>query len=234
MTIACHYCSDACVVGGAMPWANGTTHITVCPYCDPGASPLLKFKPTVTPFTGSIMPVPGFTADTDGMSVWVEPDMPGERVIIVADTKCRMWCWSDKGRYVMDEEMLDELTLLATHISMDGWPEYGQGMAFEGLMCGEELWLYLVLPLTSLLDGADDHILGGRRFDLKKAVEALGPTLSYRLMPTRHIKCAKTINTAELDAACDEFGVDAVMVKQIQGYWGKTPCWTRYEREADF
>lgn len=232
--MSCDYCNSIGVVGGTMPWPNGTSHAAPCSYCS--SSPALKFKPGVTPWTGSIMPVPEWDASAylPAFSLYAEPDLGGERVIVVVDPACRMWCWGEFGKYAMSKMLIDELTVLATEIMFEGHKEYACGIAFEGVMVGSDLALYMAVPLLSLLDGVDTHHLGTRRLDLEVAVKRAGEALSYSLIPRIMLTAKKKVEQSDIDRACERLGVDAIMVKQVQGYWGVTPCWTRAKREEDF
>lgn len=241
--MSCDYCNSIGVVGGAMPWTHGTRHAAPCAYCS--SSPALKFKPGVSPWTGVVMPVPDFAdGEVSAMSIYAEPDLAGERVIIVVDPGCRMWCCGEAGKYVMSQMLIDELTVLATEIMFEGHAEYACGIAFEGLvvgadtsgdpMLGGDLALYMAVPLLSLLDGVDTHHLGTRRLDLEVAVKRAGEALSYSLIPRIMLKARKTLTQAEIDRACTTLGAESIMVKQVQGHWGVTPCWVRCKREEDF
>lgn len=232
--MSCDYCKSIGVVGGSMPWPNGTSHAAPCDYCT--SSPALKFKPGVTPWTGVIMPVPEWnsTVDMPAFSLYAEPDVSGERVIVVVDPKCRMWCWGEGGKYIMSKMLIDELTVLATEVMFDGHDEYACGIAFEGVMVGGDLALYMMVPLLSLLDGVDTHHLGTRRLDLEVAVKDAGEALSYSLIPRIMLKARPKVVQADIDLACDRLGVDSIVVKQVQGFWGVTPCWVRAKREEDF
>lgn len=232
----CDYCEDRGVVGGTMPWRNGGSHANPCAYCT--SSPAMKFKPGVTPWTGVIMPVPDVDKDTPGFSTYAEPDLPGDRVIIVVDPRWRMWCWSETGRYEMSPMLAAELTVLGTQLIFDGFNDrYACGVAFEGIMQDDTLAVYMAVPLLALLDGEDDVDLGARRYDLDEAVKAVGEALSYTLVPRVMVHVSPKLNPATLEHACDKLGVDSIMVKQTRGRWGVTPCWSRYRRapaEEDF
>lgn len=232
--MSCDYCNSVGVVGGAMPWSDGTSHAAPCAYCS--SSPALKFKPGVTPWTGVIMPVPEWDASADmpAFSLYAEPDVGGERVIVVIDPRCRMWCWGESGKYAMSKLLIAELTVLATVMIFEAHKEYACGIAIEGVMVGGDLAIYMLVPLLSLLDGVDTHHLGTRRLDLEVAVNAIGEALSYSLIPRVMLKARQQLEQAHVDEACDTLGVDTVMIKQVQGYWGVTPCWTRAKREEDF
>ena len=159
----CDYCEDKGVVGGVMPWKNGSAHACPCPYCE--GNPVIKFKPGITPWTGVIMPVPDVHKNTPGFSTWAEPDRAGERVIIVIDPRCRMWCWSEKGQYGMPPMLQSELTVLATEVMFEGHgDEYQCGVAVEGVLDeAGDLELYMLVPLIALLDGEDTQTMGCRR-----------------------------------------------------------------------
>jgi len=231
--MSCDYCNSVGVVGGTAPWRNGTSHAVPCSYCN--SSPALKFKPGVSPWTGVVMPVPQFEeGEFSAMSLYAEPDRPGERVIVVVDPACRMWCWGEGGKYVMSNMLKNELTVLATNIMFEGHSEYSCGLAFEGVMVGGDLELYMAVPLLSLLDGEDTHNLGTRRLDLEVAVERTGEALSYSLIPRIMLKARKTLTQAHIDEACELLGTNRIMVKQVQGRWGVKPCWVSAKREEDF
>lgn len=234
----CDYCNNTGVVGGVMPWKNGGAHANACPYC--ASSPVLKFKAGVTPWTGCIMPVPDVHKNTPGFSTYAEPDVPGERVIIVIDPRWRMWCWGENGRFIMSPMLHSELTVLATHMMFEGADEYACGMALEGTFDIEAdvVHLYMALPLLSLLDGKDTKPLGTRRFDLDQAVVAVGEALAYTLVPRVMVHVSEKVKPANLDKACDALFSEHIMVKQTLGYWGVEPCWSKYVRgpaeEEDF
>lgn len=232
--MSCDYCKSIGVVGGSMPWPNGTSHAAPCDYCT--SSPALKFKPGVTPWTGSIMPVPEWDGSTEmpAHSLYAEPDLGGERVIVVIDPTCRMWCWGEGGKYAMSKMLQAELTVLATDVMFEGHAEYACGIAIEGLIVDGDLWIYMMVPLLSLLDGVDTHHLGTRRLDLEIAVKRVGDALSYTLIPRTMMFARKVLDQKAIDRACDNLGTDSIMVKQVQGHWGVTPCWVRAKREEDF
>lgn len=241
--MTCHYCSSIGVVGGTMPWPNGTSHANPCAYCK--SSPALKFKAGATPWTGVVMPVPNFTdGKVSAMSLYAEPDVAGDRVIVVVDPRCRMWCWGETGKYAMSNMLIGELTVLATEIMFDGYPEYSCGVAFEGIVVGSQgqdglitggdLALYVAVPLLSLLDGVDTHNLGTRRLDLELACKRAGEALSYELIPRIMLKARTQLTQAHIDDACKQLNVDSIMVKQVQGRWGVTPCWVRASKTEDF
>lgn len=231
--MTCHYCNNTGVVGGTMPWPNGTSHANPCAYCK--SSPVLKFKPGVTPFTGSIMPVPDVHKDTPGYSTYAEPDLPGERVIVVIDPRCRMWCWGETGRFEMHEGLIAELAVLATQAMFDGFGnEYACGVAVEGIVYNDMLAIYMLVPLIALLDGKDTKTLGSRRYDLDETIGSVGEGIFYTVVPRVMVHASPKVKPASLDAACDALGVDRIMVKQTLGFWGVEPCWSRYVREEDF
>jgi len=216
-----------------MPWKNGGATACPCAYCT--STPTLKFKPGVTPWTGVMMPVPDVHKDTPGFSTYAEPDLPGERVIIVIDPRWRMWCWSEKGQFMMSPMLQGELTILATHMMFEGGDEYACGMAVEGTFDIEQdtVHVYMAVPLISLLDGKDTRTLGARRLDLDQAVTAVGEALAYSLVPRVMVHVSEKVKPVNLDKACGALGTDQIMVKQTLGYWGVTPCWSRYQREED-
>lgn len=231
--MTCEYCNDTGMVGGVMPWKNGTAHANPCPDCT--SSPALKFKPGVTPWTGCIMPVPDVNKDTPGFSTYAEPDLPGERVIVVIAPDFRIWCWGEFGRYAVSQLLIDELTVLASQAMFDApLDEYQCGVAIEGIMSGGDLMIYMLVPLIALLDGEDTQQMGLRRMDLERAVAAVGEALAYKVVPRVMVHASPKVKPANLDAACDALETNRIMVKQTLGYWGVTPCWSRYEREEDF
>lgn len=229
--MSCDYCNGVGVVGGVMPWRGGSAHANPCPYCT--SSPAMKFKPGVTPWTGTLMDVWPVDNETKGMSTYAEPLIKGERMVISIDNRWRINCWAEAGAYQMSPMLISELTVLATQLVFDGFRDrYACGVAFEGIMRDDTLHIYMAVPLLSLLEGEDDLDLGTRRFDLQTACGAVGEALSYTLLPRVMVPVSPIIRTEKLDWACGQLGSDRIVLKQVRGKWGKELSWAWYERPA--
>lgn len=222
----CDYCNDTNLVAGP----NDPPHYVIaCSYCEPSVTPLTRIKPQPSPFKGALMPVPDYVPGKDnGYAVWAEPDVVGERCVVILPSHSRkLLAWTEGGRVTMHKTISSALSDLAEALAFEGWDEWAVGAMFEIILPanGDRPMVYHAMPLIHLLDGHDPIILGLRRNTLEKDWV---PTAAIQLMPRVTITTRPTIDEEVLRRIAIKFGVDNLMIKQSHGSWGREPCWSRY------
>lgn len=231
----CDYCNDTNLVAGP---GHPPHYVVACSYCEPTVTPLTSIKPGVSPWQGTIMPVPDYKPGLDnGFTVWLEPDVAGERcIVVVPAATLKPFTWTVDGRVTMHKHITSALVELAQSLQfngINGFDEWDCGAAFEMILpaTGDYPLLYHAMPLLALLDGRDAVCLGVRQIHLDNAwIDTQG----LQRMPKERITTRITVTEDVLAAACRRFGTEGVIVKQSGGMWGKVPCWSRYRLPEDF
>jgi len=228
----CDYCNDTNLVAGP---GHPPHYVVACSYCEPTVTPLTSIKPCASPWQGSIMPVPDYKPGKDnGYTVWLEPDVPGERcIVIVPEATRKPFAWTVDGRVTMHKHITAALVELGQSLQFNGFEEWECGAAFEMILpaTGEYPLLYHAMPLVALLDGRDAICLGVRQIHIDNAwIDTQG----LQRMPKVVVTTRPTLAEETLADACRNFGTDGVFVKQSGGMWGKEPCWSRYRLPEDF
>lgn len=228
----CDYCNDTNLIAGP---GHPPHYVVACSYCEPTVTPLTSIKPGVSPWQGSIMPVQDYKPGKDnGFTVWLEPDVVGERcIVIVPEATRKPFAWTVDGRVIMHKHITAALVELGQSLQFNGFEEWDVGAAFEMILPsnGDYPLVYHAMPLLALLDGRDAVCLGVRQIHLDNAWIA---SEALQRMPKKVITTRVTVDELTLIKAANEFGTDGVIVKQSGGMWGKEPCWSRFRLDGDF
>lgn len=233
----CSYCNGVGVVGGRMP--EGTHTAMPCAYCHPKAgNPVLTFKAVESPMIGIAVKPEIYSPDKHATwTCWLEPELPGIRMVAVVDPKYRTYLWSEDGLCVEGTfpliKLRSELAELAMDLRWVGDKAWAAGVVLEIIYTPTEdngliqAHVYHAMPFTALLGGADVDPIGLRQATLREAFDASRYSL-LALPPHKQVTTRPQLDQQLLDDACKEWGVSSLLIKQTFGRWGESGCWLRY------
>ncbi len=233
----CLYCNDMGVVGGLMP---DKTHTAMpCSYCHPKAgNPVLAFERVESPMKGiALEPEIYSPGKHNTWTCWLEPQLPGVRMVAVVDPKYRTYLWSAEGLQVTGSfpliKLQSELAELAMDLRWIGDKAWAAGVVLEIIYTPTEgdgliqAHVYHAMPFTALLGGTDVDPIGLRQATLRDAFDASRHSL-LALPPHKQVTTRPQLDQQLLDDACKEWGVTSLLIKQTLGKWGEPGCWLRY------
>ncbi len=219
---------------------SGTYTAMPCAYCDDASKcPVLTFKEMRSPLKG----VPAMIAEYNPGShetwtCWLEPELQGQRMVAVIDPKYRCFLWSEKGLAVNGSWPMIKLEAELVHLAIDlrwiGNKAWQAGVAMELLYvpakAHELIQAYVchAMPVTGLLDLLDTLPQGQRRQTLQQAYGEVDYSF-LKLMPQQVVTTRPSLDADLLNYACEEWGVNSILIKQSQAKWGQTNCWLRFQ-----
>lgn len=233
----CDYCDNRGVVGGRMP--DGVYTARPCKHCDLNeGNPVITFEKMSSPMQGSVIEPELYSADKhETWTCWLEPELPGVRLVAVIDPMYRTHLWSGEGLAVKGSwpmvKLESELARLAMDLRWIGDKEWAAGAALElTYVPGADQRLVQAhvchtMPFTALLSGRDTTPLGQRRSALHEAF-AESEYSFLQLVPHKRVATRPSLDQELLDNACQEWGVSSLLIKQTFGKWGQPGCWLRY------
>lgn len=252
----CGYCGGLKLVGGRF-----TRAALPCAYCEPATMEpdmpiyLHEVSPE-KPWPSQVMHAQPFSRKKLGFTSWVEPFISGHRLIALVLPSSAVALWTESGSCIRSVHPLDwardDLLALGRGIRWVGGKEYEVGCAFDCVLVdGSAVYVHSVLPLLSLIDGADHMPFRLRRLELEEGLNE--STLSRRtggsraeraypdvnkqhvvqIVPRVKLNTGDPVSERTLATMAEEFGTEKLMVKNGDGCWtgGPSHAWMKWEDE---